>query len=157
MRDRLSRLLAPLAMGAVLGLAACHPAKPKALGVEDAWVRLAAVPGRPAAGYVTIKGGATADRLVSVTSAKAARVELHAGGMEHGMATMHPISGLDVPAGDEAKLAPGGDHAMLFGIDPAIRPGDALPLTLRFASGTKLTTAAKTIAAGDPAPGEQEK
>lgn len=155
MSARLSRLLAPLAMGAALGLAACHPAAPdtrQAPGVEDAWVRLAPLPDRPAAAYLVIRGGAAPDRLVAISSPKAGRVELHASGIHAGMATMHAIDGVAVPPGGKAALAPGGDHAMLFGVDPAVRPGDPLPLSLRFASGATLTAEARTIAAGDPAP-----
>ena len=157
MRTPLSRLLAPVALGTALVLGACHPARPRTLEVQDAWARLAPMPGRPAAAYLTIRGGGKADRLVAITSPKVERIEMHSGGMEHGMATMHPIAGLDVPAGSEARFAPGGDHAMLFGVDPAIRPGDRLPLTLRFASGATLGTEARTIAAGDPAPATAEK
>jgi copper(I)-binding protein len=143
------RLLAPLA---IVMLAGCQPTATAELAVQDAWVRLAAVPGRPGAAYFTLRGGDTADRLIAVESPKVATIELHQGGMEAGMMTMKPLSGADVPAGAETAFAPGGNHAMLFGVDPSIRPGSALPLAFRFRSGKTLAAEAKVLAAGDAAP-----
>lgn len=142
-------LLPVLALGA---LSSCQKAEPDALQVRDAWVRLAAVPDRPAAAYFKLVGGEAPDRLTGLDSPKVARVELHAGGMEGGMMTMKPMSGVDVPARGQIAFAPGGDHAMLFGVDPSIRPGSALPLIFRFTSGKALTANAKIYAAGDTAP-----
>ena len=142
------RLLAATAI-AVLALASgCHPRATAALSASDAWVRLAAVPGRPAAAYFTIQGGAQPDRLVRVTSPAAATIELHesmAGGMR-------PIAGADVRAGGTLAFAPGGRHAMLFGLSPKVAPGGAIELRFTMASGRTIDGEAEAIAAGDPAP-----
>lgn len=137
---------------AAFALAACQPGA-QDVSVDDAWVRLPPVAGRPAAGYFTLHGGAKADRLVAVTSAKAGRVELHESGMAGGMMTMRAIDGADVPAGGEVKFAPGGNHAMLFDVAADVRPGGTIPLSFRFASGKTLEVAARAQAAGDAAPG----
>lgn len=140
---------------ACLALAACQPGKGDAVQVRYAWARLSPVAGRPAALYFTLTGrdGAT-DRLVAIDSAVVKRIELHesmGGGMD-GMTTMKPLAGVDVPARGSALFQPGGKHAMLFDVDPAIRPGTAIPLRFRFASGTAVEAEAKTVGAGDSAP-----
>lgn len=150
MRHALFALLAVTALGT------CEKPVPKELAVRDAWVRLAAVPGRPGAAYFTIQGGAAADRLIAVESPSVATIELHAGGMEHGMMTMKPLPGANIPADGEAVFGPGGNHAMLFGVDRSVQPGTALPLTFRFQSGKALEAEAKVLAAGDAAPGQEK-
>lgn len=145
-----ARSLAP-ACALVLLLSACGD-KPDVLSVEDAYVRLPAVPGNPAAAYFTMEGGDTADRLLSVTSDMVPRVELHASKMQGGTMTMTPLPGVDVPAGAEVAFAPAGNHVMLFGLPAAVKKGSEVPMTLRFQSGAVLGLAAKAIAAGDKAP-----
>jgi copper(I)-binding protein len=145
------RTLQALAVAALLAGCSEPAAKPVApkLAVADARVTLSPVPGRPAAAYLTLTGGAADDRLIALGSPQVATIELHEGGMRNGMMTMARVTGINVPAGGPAELAPGGDHAMLFGVDPAIRPGGTLPLTLSFASGARLETRATVRGAGD--------
>jgi periplasmic copper chaperone A len=141
-----------LAAAALLLLASCArgPAEPQ---VRQAWVRLPAVSGQPAAAYFTIQGGRSAAMLVQVESAVAARVELHASmAGTHGAMTMHPLSEVEIPAGQVTTFAPGARHAMIHGLDPAIRPGTAVPLRFGFADGSAAEAEAKTVAAGDDAP-----
>jgi len=146
------RFLMMLPLTAV-ALAACQPAARQDVSVDDAWVRLPPVAGRPGAAYFTIHGGAKADRLVGIDTSKAARVELHESGMENGMMTMRAIAGADVPAGGEVRFAPGGNHAMLFDVAADVKPGGEMPLTFRFASGRTVEVSARAQAAGDAAPG----
>lgn len=148
-------------------LAACGtaqaPAEPQ---VQKAWVRLPAVPGRPAAGYLTLVGGTRDATLVAVTTPAAARAELHEtmkmdtpGAPDHaghegmagmsGATTMRALKALPLPAGQTVKLAPGGLHLMLFDVDAKVTPGGTVPLRLEFADGRKLETQAKAVAAGD--------
>ena len=136
----------------LLGLAACQQPAPTKLGVRDAWVRLAAVPGSPAAAYFTISGGDKPDRLVEVTSPRAGMTALHQGETKGGVATMAPLDGIDVPAGGAVTLKPGGTHAMLFDVFETVVPGKKLPLSFRFQSGKTVKTDAKVLAAGDAAP-----
>lgn len=123
------------------------PAAPPA--ATGASIHLNPVPGRPAAGYVSITGGARPDRLVGV-SAPGARIEMHSMTMAGGIMKMAKLASLDVPAGGKAVFAPGGNHLMIFGLTgtPA-----SLPITLAFASGAKVTATAivKTIGAEDHA------
>ena len=143
------RFLVPLAC--IAALSGCG--QPKEVAVSDAWVRLAAAPGRPAGGYFAIRGGATDQTLVTVSTPAAGRVELHET-MKHGNAmTMAPVGQVTVPAGASVTFVPGGKHLMLFDVAPAIAKGAKFPLTFTFADGHTLTVDAQAIAAGDPPPG----
>lgn len=147
---------AALILFAALGAAACQPSAPRELAVHDAWVRLPAIPGNPAAAYFTLHGGPAADQLVAIESPKAARIELHESRMVDGRMTMGSLANVAIPAGGTVTFAPAGSHAMLFGVDPAIKPNATLPLTLRFASGKTLATDARTVSAGDSAPAHDD-
>lgn len=142
----------PLMLALIAALTGCG--QPSQLAVSDGWVRLAAAPGRPAAAYFTLTGGATDATLVGVTSPAAGRSELHettAG--SGGVTTMAPVGQVALPAGGKVTFAPGGKHVMLFDVRPGVKPGGTIPLAFTFADGRKLTYDAKAIAAGDPPPG----
>lgn len=132
------------------GLAGCG--QPAALSVDGAWVRLAAVPGRPAAAYFTLHGGATDATLVAVRAPMAKRSELHESMGAGGMATMTPLGQLAVPARATVAFAPGGRHVMLFDIASGVKPGGTMGLGFAFADGRTLEGTARVLAAGDPAP-----
>ena len=57
-------------------LAACHGRNDE-LKVTQAWVRLPAVAGQPAAAYFTIQGGRHDEKLIRLESALAAKTEMH--------------------------------------------------------------------------------
>jgi copper(I)-binding protein len=144
--------IAPLAL---LALAGCH--QEATLSADRAWVRLPAVPGHPGASYLTIHGGPQPERLIAVESKAAGSTELHAsmkmaGGAMGGMTGMQRLDGLDVPANGTAAFAPGGNHVMMFGLDPRLKAGDTIPLEVRFAQGAPLVVEAKVVGAGDAAP-----
>ena len=104
---------------------------PAQLTVSDAIVRLGVVPGRPAAGYFTLNGGAQADRLLGVAS-PVARVEMHETIMANGRMRMTPMKMLDVGAGKRIAFAPGGKHLMIFGLPAGVKPGDDVRLVFTF-------------------------
>lgn len=121
---------------------ACREAPPPApeLEVRDAWVRPAMVadaadaPPVNSAAYLVIENrGGAADRLVDVRFAGAARVELHQSFVDgEGIARMRSVEAVEVPAGGEARLAPGGLHVMLMGLREGLSEGDSVDLVLRF-------------------------
>ncbi|MBC7504482.1 MAG: copper chaperone PCu(A)C [Sandarakinorhabdus sp.] len=115
---------------------------------SDAWIRAAAVPGRPAAGYLTITGGGQPDKMVAVTS-PGLRVELHSMSMAGGVMKMAKLDSLPVPAGAKVLLATGGNHLMIFGMAGAPK---TIPLTLSFGSGARVTTTAEVRAPSAMAP-----
>ena len=131
-------------------LLAAGCSSPAELGVRDARVGLPAAPGRPGVAYLTITGGREADTLLSVRTPGAIRSELHQSAMQGGMMTMRPVRDIPVPAGATVTLRQGGLHVMLFDMNPALRPGGTVKLTLAFASGRRLDTDARITAPGDP-------
>lgn len=133
-----------------LALAGCN--QPREIAVTDGWVRLAAAPGRPAAAYFTLTGGAADATLISVTSSVAIRAELHESMRSGPGMTMKPIAQLSLPAGGKLGFAPGGRHVMLFDVNPAVKPGGTVPLEFTFADGLRLAYVARAVAAGDPPP-----
>lgn len=140
-------LLAPLLL-----LASCHSrsSEPK---VREAWVRLPAVAGQPAAAYFTIEGGRSAKTLVRLESALAAKTEMHASMKSmDGMATMAPLGHIDVPAGGTVQFKPGANHAMLIGLDQQVKPGTSVPIRFGFSDGSTAEAEAKTVSAGEDAP-----
>jgi periplasmic copper chaperone A len=140
----------PLMLGLPM-LGACRQA-PKTVGADHAWIRLAAVPGRPAAAYLTVQGGVEPVRLIAIDSDLAGSSELHQSMKGGDMASMKRIDGVDVPAGGAVPFQPGGYHVMLFGMSPQAKPGGAATLVLRFAKGPAIKVAAKLVGAGDAAP-----
>ena len=65
---------------------------------------------------------------------------------------MAPLTQVDVPAGGTVAFKPGGNHAMLIGLDPAVKPGTAVPIRFGFADGTTAEAEAKSVSAGEDAP-----
>jgi periplasmic copper chaperone A len=123
-------------------LGAAGTVRAGSIEVSDAWARATVVAGQPSAVYLTVRNaGATPDRLIGLASAKADRIELHESKMVGAAMTMAPVDGLDLAPGATVKLAPGGYHAMIFGLAAPLNPGDTLPLTLTFEHGGTVTLA----------------
>jgi len=102
--------------------------------VDDLWVRATAPGQANGAGYMEIDNDAKApDRLVSVSSDAAERVELHTVQTENGVARMrHLPDGIPVPADGDVKLAPGGYHVMFMKLKQPFAEGAEVPATLKF-------------------------
>jgi periplasmic copper chaperone A len=145
----LRQFFVPMAFTALF-LNACS-AKPVE-GVTDAMVKLPAVAGNPGAAYFTLNGGAADNRLMEVTSPHVVRIELHDNMMAGGMMKMTPIeTGVAVPAGGKVAFKPGGEHAMLYDINPKIMAGAKMKLIFSYANGRKVEVDADVKAAGDTA------
>jgi len=112
--------------------------------VSDAWAR--ATPGRApnGAAYLTLTNpGATADRLIAVSTSAADKAEVHEVIMEKGVMQMRPAGPLTIEPGKTVELKPGGYHLMLLGLKQPLKAGDKLPLTLTFEkAGARDVTAA---------------
>ena len=64
-------------------------------------------------------------------------VQLHEMAMKDGkMVMQEKAGGINVPADSHAHLSPGGDHVMLMGLKQPLKPGDEVPVTLKFSDGT---------------------
>jgi copper(I)-binding protein len=104
--------------------------------VTNAWAR-STVPGQnvAAAYFDIVSDGAAA--LVKAESPAAKLVELHEMQMDGEVMRMRPVARIDLPAGKEVRLEPGGLHVMLVDIKQPLKVGDKVPLTLVVESGGK--------------------
>lgn len=138
-----------LILSAVALMAAA--AAPASVTVSNAWSRPAAQGGN-GAGFLTVTGGAAADRLLSAASPVAGRVELHESMVMGGTAMMHPRpDGVAIPAGGKVEFKPGGLHLMLFGLKKPLKIGETVPVTLTFQKAGKVRVEL-TVRAGAGAP-----
>ena len=131
-------LLALLAFVAACGAPTAPPAEQivptGALEVRGAWA--AATPGGAdvAAGYFTIANGTAADdRLIAVSSPRAASVTIHEMSMDGAIMRMRAVEGgLPIPAGQSVALDPGGYHLMFNGLAAPFAEGEDIQVTLTF-------------------------
>jgi copper(I)-binding protein len=131
---RKAPLLVALAVAATFSAGATQPAKSGTIVIEQAWTR-ATPPNAPVAGgFLTIRNnGNRADRLVSVTSPDADRVEIHHMSMDGGVMRMRKLTdGLPIGAKAVMTLKPGGYHLMFIGPKRRLVEGDTVTATLRF-------------------------
>ena len=122
-------------------LAGCGGTEDEAPSVAGAVITLPAAAGRPGAAYFRLQSNVEA-RLTGIESARAGRIEMHQPGMRR-------VETIQLAPGEPLVFAPGGRHAMLFGLDPALRPGDRIPLTLRFDGAPPVSAEAEVRRAGD--------
>ena len=131
---RLSFCLAAAALSLLTaGAAAAGPV------VSGAWWR--AMPAHlPAGGYFELKNDSAAPlSLVGAASPACGMVMLHQSKHMGGMAHMVEVTSIDVPPGGKVSFAPGGYHLMCMQPTAAMTPGANVPVTLKFADGTRLT------------------
>lgn len=138
--DATAALPAP-AMATKAATATASPITPQAaaaatgIAIQQPWIR-ATPPRAPAAGgfAVIVNGGDSADTLVSASSPRAARVEVHEMSMDGGVMRMrHLVDGLPIPAHGRVELKSGSYHLMLFDMPQPFVEGQQVPVTLVFA------------------------
>lgn len=111
--------------------AAITAAQAQEVSVKDPWIR-GTVQGQSATGAFMELTGKSNARLVGAASPVAKTVEVHNMKIENGVMKMFPVEGIDLPAGKPVKLAPGGYHVMLMGLQQPLLAGDKVPLKLTF-------------------------
>ena len=101
--------------------------------VEKPWARATPPGAKVAGGFLVIRNaGAAADRLVSVSSPAAARVETHVTVKDGDISRMREVKGYEIPANGSFELKPGGAHLMFVDIKAPFKQGARVPATLRF-------------------------
>lgn len=133
----LSLLLALVLVASACGSDA-EPATSADLVFTDVWTREPAAGSTVAAVYATVTNAGESDITITGASVEVTnRVELHNTSMDDdGLMTMaEEPEGFVVPAGGSFTFEPGGPHVMLFDIDPAAYPSDALDVTFSFDNG----------------------
>jgi periplasmic copper chaperone A len=101
------------------------------VAISEPWVRGTVEGQTSTVAYMKFKSDIGA-RLVSVTSPLAARVGVHEMTMDGNLMRMRAVDALQVPAGGALALEEGHRHLMLEGLKRPLKPGDTVPLTLRF-------------------------
>ena len=83
--------------------------------------------------------GSEPDRLIAITSANAATVEIHQMSMDDNVMKMRQITdGLEIPAGGKVELSPGGLHLMFKQVKAPFQVADTVKVTLEFAKSGKI-------------------
>lgn len=118
-----------------------------AVTVEEVRVTLPAIRGRPGAAYFTLRTNNDPTRLVGITSPDVDRIELHDSMMHGAPGDMRPAG--DLVFDDALAFTPGGKHAMLFGIDPAVQKGATIPLTFHLEPMKAVTVEAEVHGPGE--------
>ncbi len=97
------------------------------------WARATPPAAQAGAAYLQLhNSGAEADRLVALEAPVSGRVELHTMVTRDGVMVMRKIDHLELPAGEDVVMAPGGNHIMLMELTRPLVEGDVFPLTLKF-------------------------
>lgn len=123
-----------------------------AVQVADPSVRMVPPGQDQKVAYVTLRNNDKLDHaLVKAMSPAAQVTELHTVVDESGMKKMRPVPKMDIKAGGETRLQPGGLHIMLIGLQQPLREGANVPITLTFEDGSskKITTPVRAITIPD--------
>ena len=127
-------LLSAALLGLSAGIASAHDYKLGTLEIEHPHAR-ATPPNAPVSGgYMVIRNtGDVPDRLVSGEASFADRVEVHEMAMDGDVMKMRQLAdGLEIPAGGEVELKPGGYHIMFIGIDSQFKAGETRKASFTF-------------------------
>ncbi len=113
-----------------------HDYQVKELSVIHPWARPTPGKLRVTAAYMVLANDSKeAEKLVTVKTDIAERIEIHESLVKDGKAIMRPLKdGLALPAGDIVELAPKGLHLMVMGLKKPLAKGDTIPMTLTFAN-----------------------
>jgi len=111
------------------------------LGLEDAWVRALPPSQKTTAAYLTLTNrGGTAIEIVGARSGIAAQVEIHTTREVDGYTRMERLDALSLGPGESLRLAPGGTHLMLLGLERMPLPGESVELCLQPVAGPAVCT-----------------
>jgi copper(I)-binding protein len=150
---RFVRFVRLVAVGIALAFAASAYAQDYtkgSLSIDHPWSRATPHGAQVAGGYLMIENkGADADRLVSITSEIAGRVEIHEMTVQDGIMKMRPLlRGLEIKPGAIAKLEPGGFHVMFMNLKRPLKQGEKFKGTLVFEKAGPLEIEFKVEAMG---------
>lgn len=107
------------------------------VSVNNPYIRLAP-PNAPAtAAFMVLKNvGAKDVKLVKADNPATRVTELHTHLNEGGVMKMRPVPAIEIKAGGETALQPGGLHVMMIEPKAPMKEGDVVPLNLTFGDGS---------------------
>ena len=100
------------------------------VNVSSAWAR-STVPGQSGTGAFMTLVSKDGGKLLGAASPVAGVVELHEMAMDNNVMKMRAIPALDLPAGREVQLKPGGYHVMLLDLKRPLKVGEKVQIELR--------------------------
>ncbi len=114
------------------------------LELASAWVRALPPTQSNTAAYLTlINRGDTGITVVGASAELAEQVEFHTTREIDGYMRMEQLQNLSVDAGQSLRLAPGGTHLMLLGLERMPSSGETVRLCLQLATGDEICTVAE--------------
>lgn len=132
---------------AALALTAGCSGETEGLQISD--VRVGAPTGPNAAMYFTASGADEADSLRSASTDVAGEIQIHETVIsDEGTMSMRPVPRLELPAGGQLILEPGGYHLMLVGVDE-LEVGDTISVTLTWEVAGEMTVEAEVVDPSD--------
>jgi copper(I)-binding protein len=121
---------------------------PAGVTAQNAWVRYL-LPNLPAGAYLTLKNnGDTPAVLTGASSPACSMLMLHQSMDSSGTSMMMGVSAIPIPAHGALALTSGGYHLMCM--DPKMRVGGQVPLTLEFQDGSTLPLNAQVYGPSGP-------
>lgn len=128
-------------------LTACSPAA-GGITISGAWARpspagdMAAMGGVNGGAFMIIRNNdSQPDSLIGAESSAARVVEIHQTTMTGDVMRMQQVESLEIPAGGEVLLQPGGYHIMLIDLQQNLTPGGIIEITLVFQQAGPVTVA----------------
>lgn len=112
----MKKLAASVLFALALGAGGCS-VKSESLTIADATYRPPLVDGGVGVAYFSITSSIP-DKIVNVSSPDARTVEIHQSENSDGMASMHKVQTVELPAGKAVAFGPGGLHLMVFSPTP---------------------------------------
>lgn len=119
---------------ATTGTKSITPLMPQSkLAIGDAWAMTTPRGLKVAAGYFTVaNNGVENDRLISVSTPRAARAEIRAITQQSGVTKLRLVPGVEVPTGGSATLREGGPQIIFIDVDTPFTEGETIPVMLTF-------------------------
>jgi periplasmic copper chaperone A len=109
--------------------------------VIDAWIRWLPA-GVPAGGYATLSNmGEKPAVLIAAISPYFGEISMHRSREQGGSITMAPVERIIIDPHSSLNFAAAGYHLMMMRPTRSIKPGERVPVMLRFADGFTLTIA----------------
>lgn len=111
-----------------------------ALKIGHPWSRALPAASQNGAAYFSVDNpGSEPDRLLSASTPRAQRAELHNHINDNGVMRMRQVPDVAVPVGQKVSFMPGSLHVMLMGLTAPLKVGDRFPMTLRFEKAGEVT------------------
>ena len=107
--------------------------------ISDPFARASAGRAKAGGGFFTITNKGEADRLIAASADVGAKTELHTHIHEGDVMKMRQVEAIDVPAGGEVALKPGGLHVMFMQLKAPLKKGESFPLELTFEKAGTVT------------------